>query len=93
MEEQAKHAALAFGLELLALDTLELCGERYRHSEGRKYWRYGTVESAILVGGARQRVRGPRVGGENGEAKLPSLKKHRDQDLLDGLEIRSSLLL
>lgn len=56
MEEQAKHAALAFGLELLELDTLELCGERYRHSEGRKYWRYGTKETSILVGGARQRV-------------------------------------
>ena len=92
MEEQAKRAALAFGLELLELDTLELCGERYRHLEGREYWRYGTEETSILVGGARQRVRRPRVRGADGEAELPSLKKLRDQDLLDG-EMKEKMLL
>jgi hypothetical protein len=92
MEERARHAALAFGLELLELDTLELCGERYRHSEGRENWCYGTEETSILVGGARHRVRRPRVRSEKGEVKLPSLKKLRDQDLLDE-EMKEKMLL
>jgi hypothetical protein len=82
MEEQAKHAALAFGLELRELDTLELCEERYRHG-GREYWRHGTEETSVIVGGARQRMRRPRVRRENGEAELPTLSKLRDQELLD----------
>lgn len=93
MEEQAKHAALAFGLELLELDTLELCGERYRHSDGdRAYYRHGTEETSLIVGGARQRVRRPRVRGKEGEAELPSLAKLRDQDLLDE-EMKEKMLL
>lgn len=91
MGEQAKRAALAFGLELLELDTLELCGERYRHGE-RAYWRHGTEETSMIVGGARQRVRRPRVRGEDGEAELPSLAKLRDQDLLDE-EMKEKMLL
>ncbi|MCB0328914.1 MAG: transposase [Bdellovibrionales bacterium] len=91
MEEQAKRAALAFGLELLELDTLELCGERYKHG-GRTYWRYGSEETSVMVGGARHRVRRPRVRGEDGEAELPSLSKLRDQDLLDE-EMKEKMLL
>ncbi len=91
MEEQAKRAALAFGLELLELDTLELCGERYQHGE-RAYWRHGTEETSVILGGARQRVRRPRVRGKEGEAELRSLSKLREQDLLDE-EMKEKMLL
>lgn len=91
MEERAKHAALAFGLELLELDTVELCGERYQHG-GRVHWRHGTEETSVIVSGARHRVRRPRVRGKSGEVALPSLKKLRDRDLLDE-EMKEKMLL
>lgn len=90
--ERAKHAALAFGVELLELDTLELCGERYSHQGEREWWRHGSEETSIQVGGARYGVKRPRVRGRKGEAELPSLKKLRDQDLLDE-EMKERMLL
>lgn len=64
----------------------------YSRASEREYWRYGTEESSIIIEGARQKIRRPRVRSKAGEAALPSLKKLRDQDLLDE-EMKEKMLL
>lgn len=92
LKDRAKRAALSFGLELLELDVLELCGERYSHNEERDYWRYGSERTKIHVGGGKYSIKRPRVRGAEGEAELPSLKKLKNRDLLDD-EMKEKMLM
>lgn len=82
--ERSRTAALALGVELLEQDVQALCGGRYaRKHEAQLCHRGGSEESSVILDGARYPIRRPRVRGALGEVELPSLKKLRDQDLLD----------
>ena len=90
--ERSKQAALAFGVALLEADAEELCGPRYARKGDELCYRGGSEGTMIVVGGAQQRVRRPRVHNEDGEVTLPTLAKLRDHDLLDR-QMQGRLLL
>lgn len=82
-EERAKQAAFSLGVELLERDVESLCGARYsRKAEGDCY-RFGSEQTSIVIGGARYRLERPRIRGVAGEVYPSTLRKLREQDLLD----------
>lgn len=82
-EERAKQAAFSLGVELLERDVESLCGARYsRKGEGDCY-RFGSEQTSIVIGGARYRLERPRIRGAAGEVYPSTLRKLREQDVLD----------
>lgn len=91
-EARAARAALALGVELLEADVESLCGGRYaRKGEGENH-RFGKERTSIVIGGARYGLERPRIRGSEGEIYPPTLRKLREQDLLDE-EMKQRLLL
>lgn len=91
-EERAKQAAFSLGVELLERDVESLCGARYsRKAEGDCY-RFGKEQTSIVIGGARYQLERPRIRGSEGEVYPSTLKKLREQDLLDE-EMKRRMLL
>lgn len=83
--EQARTAALAFGVALVQQDVERLCGPIFARKAGQGWcWRGGSEETNVVVDGGRLPFRRPRVRDKDGEVQLPVLAKLQDQDLLDG---------
>lgn len=92
LAEQARTAALAFGVALVQQDVERLCGPLFARKATQGWaWRGGSEESNIVVDGGRVTFRRPRVRDRDGEVGLPVLAKLQDRDLLDG-QIRERML-
>lgn len=92
LAEQARAAALAFGVALVQQDVERLCGPIFARKAGQGWcWRGGSEDTNVVVDGGRVPFRRPRVRDKDGEVQLPILAKLQDRDLLDG-QIRERML-
>ena len=91
-EQRARRAALALGVELLESDVEILCGARYSKKGAGDCYRYGTEQTSVVIGGARYQLDRPRIRGGEGEVYPKTLRKLREQDLLDE-EMKRRMLL
>lgn len=78
-----KTAALSLVTSLFEQDVERLCGQRFSHKKEGKYRRGGSEKTSVVVSGAKQPIRRPRVRGDNGEVHLPSYQTLRSGDILD----------
>lgn len=82
--DRAKNAVLLTAIELMEQDMERLCGAPFtRKSGGELCHRGGSDMTSLMVDGAKLPVGRPRARKDGREVELPSLKKMRDQDLLD----------
>jgi len=91
-EERAKQAAFSLGVELLERDVESLCGARYARKADGECYRFGKEQTSVTIGGARYPLERPRIRGTEGEVYPSTLKKLREQDLLDK-EIKERMLV
>ena len=69
-------AGLACVDEVLEMERVALCGERYEHLADRQALRAGHVASSLVLGGRRVAVQRPRARTVEGhELKLPSWRE------------------
>jgi len=52
-------AGFAYVREVLTQELAQVCGPRYRHAEERTAYRYGQVQSSLVLGGRRVSVGRP----------------------------------
>ena len=90
--QRAKNAVLEMAVSLLEQDVNQLCGAPFSRKQEFYFYRGGSEQSSIIVGGAKYPIQRPRVKGKDGEVELPMLSKLRDQDLLDE-RMRDNMLL
>jgi transposase-like protein len=82
MMDALKTAALEFASNLLQLEVISLCGEKY--SRERTNLRAGSDSGRFVVNGIKQPILKPRVRNRNNEeVYLESYEKLNNQDLLD----------
>src|SRR3984957_18459657 len=76
-------AGLACVDEVLEMERVALCGERYEHLADRQALRAGHVASSLVMGGRRVAVQRPRARSVEGhELKLPSWREWSARDPL-----------
>src|SRR5579863_4421576 len=69
-------AGLACVDEVLEIERVALCGERYAHLADRQAQRAGHVASSLVLGGRRVAVQPPRARSAAGcELRLPSWRR------------------
>src|SRR6204780_2109106 len=69
-------AGLACVDEVLEMERVALCGERYEHLADRQALRAGHVASSLVMGGRRVAVQRPRARTVEGhELRLPSWRE------------------
>jgi hypothetical protein len=77
-------AGLACVDEVLEMERVALCGERYEHLADRHALRAGHVASSLVLGGRRVAVNRPRARSVEGrELRLPSWREWSARDPLD----------
>jgi putative transposase len=82
--DRAKNSVLAAAIDLMEQDMEILCGSRFRRkADDGLCHRGGSEWTSLMLDGAKYPLRRPRARKDGEEVELPSLKKMRDQDLLD----------
>jgi transposase-like protein len=77
-------AGLACVDEVLEMERMALCGERYAHLADRQALRAGHAASSLVLGGRRVAVQRPRARSVEGrELRLPSWREWSARDPLD----------
>jgi len=77
-------AGLACVDEVLEMERVALCGERYEHLADRQALRAGHVASSLVMGGRRVAVQRPRARTVEGhELRLPSWREWSARDPLE----------
>ena len=86
-------AGLACVDEVLEMERVALCGERYAHLAARQALRAGHVASSLVLGGRRVAVQRPRARSvEGGELRLPSWREWSARDPLDERALEQKVL-
>ena len=81
-------ASVAIGLEvldeLMAAEVDELAGPKGKHNPDRRFYRHGTEDGSVTLGGRKVEVRRPRVRTSDDEAEAPleSYETAKAADLL-----------
>lgn len=78
--------------EILAADAERIAGPKGRHQPSRAHHHWGNAETELSFGGRRIRLERPRVRGNTGEMKLPSLEHFRQVDPLPERVVNQILL-
>jgi len=79
--------------EVLEMERVALCGERYAHLAARQALRAGHVASSLVLGGRRVAVQRPRARSvEGGELRLPSWREWSARDPLDERALEQMVL-
>src|SRR6202795_1860214 len=77
-------AGLACVDEVLEMERVALCGERYEHLADRQALRAGHVASSLVLGGRRVAMQRPRARSVEGrELRLPSWREWSARDPLE----------
>src|ERR1700736_771312 len=86
-------AGLACVGEVLEIERVALCGERYEHLADRQALRAGHVASSLVLGGRRVAVNRPRARSVEGrELRLPSWREWSARDPLDERALEQMVL-
>ena len=86
-------AGLACVDEVLEMERVALCGERYEHLADRQALRAGHVASSLVMGGRRVAVQRPRARTVEGhELRLPSWREWSARDPLDERAVEQMVL-
>src|ERR1700726_5274373 len=86
-------AGLACVDEVLEIERVALCGERYEHLADRQALRAGHVASSLVLGGRRVAVNRPRARSIEGrELRLPSWREWSARDPLDERALEQMVL-
>src|ERR1700736_3558808 len=86
-------AGLACVDEVLEIERVALCGERYEHLADRQALRAGHVASSLVLGGRRVAVNRPRARSVEGrELRLPSWREWSARDPLDERALEQMVL-
>jgi putative transposase len=86
-------AGLACVDEVLEMERVALCGERYEHLADRQALRAGHVASSLVLGGRRVAVQRPRARTvEGSELRLPSWREWSARDPLDERALEQMVL-
>ena len=86
-------AGLAWVDEVLEMERVALCGERYEHLADRQALRAGHVASSLVLGGRRVAVQRPRARSVEGRAlRLPSWREWSARDPLDERALEQMVL-
>ena len=86
-------AGLACVDEVLEMERVALCGERYEHLADRQALRAGHVASSLVMGGRRVAVQRPRARTVEGhELRLPSWRKWSARDPLEERAVEQMVL-
>src|SRR6267378_1211227 len=86
-------AGLACVDEVLEMERVALCGERYEHLADRQALRAGHVASSLVMGGRRVAVQRPRARTVEGhELKLPSWREWSARDPLEERAVEQMVL-
>lgn len=78
-----KTAALKLVTSLFEDDVERLCGNRFAHKSDAQFRRGGSEKTSIVVAGAKQPIKRPRVRGADGEVQIPSYVTLSGGDILD----------
>jgi putative transposase len=86
-------AGLACVDEVLEMERVALCGERYEHLADRQALRAGHVASSLVLGGRRVAVQRPRARTvEGGKLSLPSWREWSARVPLDERALEQMVL-
>src|ERR1700686_2283997 len=86
-------AGLACVDEVLEMERVALCGERYEHLADRQALRAGHVASSLVLGGRRVAMQRPRARSVEGrELRLPSWREWSARDPLDERALEQMVL-
>ena len=86
-------AGLACVDEVLEMERVALCGERYEHLADRQALRAGHVASSLVMGGRRVAVQRPRARTVEGhELRLPSWREWSARDPLEERAVEQMVL-
>lgn len=86
-------AGLACVDEVLEMERVALCGERYEHLAARQALRGGHVASSLVMGGRRVAVQRPRARTVEGhELRLPSWREWSARDPLNERALEQMVL-
>src|ERR1700686_4352672 len=86
-------AGLACVDEVLEMERVALCGERYEHLADRQALRAGHVASSLVMGGRRVAVQRPRARTVEGhELRLPSWREWGARDPLEERAVEQMVL-
>src|SRR5712691_13403037 len=86
-------AGLACVDEVLEMERVVLCGERYEHLADRQALRAGHVASSLVMGGRRVAVQRPRARTVEGhELRLPSWREWSARDPLEERAVEQMVL-
>ena len=86
-------AGLACVDEVLEMERVALCGERYEHLADRQALRAGHVASSLVLGGRRVAVQRPRARSVAGrELRLPSWREWSARDPLEQRAVEQMVL-
>src|SRR5271170_957305 len=86
-------AGLACVDEVLEMERVALCGERYERLADRQALRAGHVASSLVLGGRRVAVQRPRARSVEGrELRLPSWREWSARDPLDERAVEQMVL-
>src|ERR1700724_1321104 len=86
-------AGLACVDEVLEMERVALCAERYEHLADRQALRAGHVASSLVMGGRRVAVNRPRARSVEGrELRLPSWREWSARDPLDERALEQMVL-
>ena len=87
-------AGLACVDEVLEMERVALCGERYEHLADRQALRAGHVASSLVLGGRRVAVQRPRARSVAGrELGLPSWREWSARDPLEQRAVEQIVVL
>lgn len=93
MLEFVMQAGIQSVLDLIEEEITSLCGERYRNIVGRTCYRWGTTESAVVMGGKKIMVKRSRARDRNKrEVQLETIAALQDTELLAERQLEQMLL-
>lgn len=91
--ETVLSAGLLHVQEVLEEERAAVCGERYRHQQGRSAYRAGSVPSSLVLGGRKVALARPRVRTiDNDEVPLPSWSAWSTADPLEARAIEQMIV-
>lgn len=81
-------------IEIIEDEITDICGERYKHITGKKYNRWSTTDTPVILGGRKISVRHTRVRNikENCEKEISLVSQYKNKELLSNRQMEQMII-
>lgn len=81
-------------LEIIEDEITDICGKRYKHITGKKFTRWSTTNTPVILGGRKISVRHTRVRNikENYEKEISLVSQYKNKELLSGRQMEQMII-